>query len=462
MRQGGLKSYRGGEELRRAAAVLAGPVGFRTEQDDSGGVAESNVPLPPPQLPAPAIDLPASADADTRELAVAAQRYAEAASEDAADFEAVYNHGLALQELATRSSSDPVRHFQLLTQACQRYEVACSLRSGSHACAYNWGVALSDLAKHHRIRGEPLEAEAQLLHSAQMYAASLKWNPNNPQALNNWGLVLQELAAARPLGERDALIAASIAKFRRAIRLRPEFDRACYNLGTVLYSHAIMLQSDVEAFRETSGNKSSGQQSFGGQHHRQGALQRAEGAVDATFQLAAQYIALAQALQPGREVYRKSLQVLRHLLPLPALRSGYLWAADPCSVSTNGGMDSPQRVDERWRRRWFVLDGDSLRSIAGPHHPGSGEVAQVQIATATMTGAKSAEDPSLPAGAAVWLQLTNKPIGEYLVAATQADADGWLDALLLAAHLSSVNRLGALRQTLQPGSQPSAAAAAQH
>lgn len=62
------------------------------------------------------------------------------------------------------------------------------------------------------------------------------------QALNNWGLVLQELAAFRPVAERDAIMAASILKFRQAIRLRPEFDRACYNLGTVLYSHAIALK----------------------------------------------------------------------------------------------------------------------------------------------------------------------------------------------------------------------------
>lgn len=34
----------------------------------------------------------------------------------------------------------------------------------------------------------------------------------------------------------------SVAKFRRAMRQRPEFDRACYNLGTVFYAHACQLQ----------------------------------------------------------------------------------------------------------------------------------------------------------------------------------------------------------------------------
>lgn len=62
--------------------------------------------------------------------------------------------------------------------------------------------------------------------------------------------------------------------------------------------------------------------------------------------------------------------MLRESLPLPALRSGYLWAADPVGGDSSGGW---QQVDERWRRRWFVLDSDSLRSISGPqqHLPGA-------------------------------------------------------------------------------------------
>ena len=47
--------------------------------------------------------------------------------------------------------------------------------------------------------------------------------------------------------ERGRLVAQSVAKFRAAIRLRPEFDRACYNLGTVYYSHAFALQTDAQA-----------------------------------------------------------------------------------------------------------------------------------------------------------------------------------------------------------------------
>ncbi len=77
------------------------------------------------------------------------------------------------------------------------------------------------------------------------------------QALNNWGLVLQELTGLRPGSERAFLVGAATAKFRRAIRLRPEFDRACYNLGTVFYSHAVVLQAAADQPAGSSASESS-------------------------------------------------------------------------------------------------------------------------------------------------------------------------------------------------------------
>ena len=49
--------------------------------------------------------------------------------------------------------------------------------------------------------------------------------------MNNWGLVLQDLAALRPRSERGIFLRRSLGKFRQAIHMWPEFDRACYNLG---------------------------------------------------------------------------------------------------------------------------------------------------------------------------------------------------------------------------------------
>ena len=48
---------------------------------------------------------------------------------------------------------------------------------------------------------------------------------------------------------------------------------------------------------------------------REAAERSEEEAVAATFRLAAQYIALSFALQPGRDVYARSLKVVRPLLP---------------------------------------------------------------------------------------------------------------------------------------------------
>jgi hypothetical protein len=59
-----------------------------------------------------------SADHNTRELAYAAQRYGKAAQRDALDFDAIYNHGLALQELASRVQKSRSDQLRLLSQAC--------------------------------------------------------------------------------------------------------------------------------------------------------------------------------------------------------------------------------------------------------------------------------------------------------------------------------------------------------
>ncbi len=49
------------------------------------------------------------------------------------------------------------------------------------------------------------------------------------------------------MSERDQLVGFALEKFRHAVRLRPDFDRGCYNLGTVLYTYACALQADLTA-----------------------------------------------------------------------------------------------------------------------------------------------------------------------------------------------------------------------
>ena len=62
------------------------------------------------------IQLTETKDLQVRELAFAAQKYGAAAMRDPGDFEAIYNHGLALQELALRSSETRENQEVLLRQ----------------------------------------------------------------------------------------------------------------------------------------------------------------------------------------------------------------------------------------------------------------------------------------------------------------------------------------------------------
>ena len=137
-----------GEELRRAKAALAGPnstrdaeacpaAGHRPVSCRGSRRAAPQLQAAPPwsrgagpsaqvtsasaapgAAAAPAhAPLPLkSADPTTRELALAAQRFARAAKRQPDDFEAVYNHGLALQELATRAGASRAEQLRLLAE----------------------------------------------------------------------------------------------------------------------------------------------------------------------------------------------------------------------------------------------------------------------------------------------------------------------------------------------------------
>lgn len=66
-------------------------------------------------LPLP-IQLTETKDSQVRELAFAAQKYGTAGIRNPGDFEAIYNHGLALQELALRCSETREDQEALLRQ----------------------------------------------------------------------------------------------------------------------------------------------------------------------------------------------------------------------------------------------------------------------------------------------------------------------------------------------------------
>ncbi|KAL0023883.1 hypothetical protein WJX79_004370 [Trebouxia sp. C0005] len=346
----GVKVYKGGEELRRAAAALSGP--------SLAPKPSLTAPLPPQQ--ASHVDKTGHTSKtssfndrrDSRDQPDPAQP----ADPQSADFELVYNQGLTLQERASQA-------------------------------------------------GGSTQGQLDLLKQAKKYALSLFYSANNPQALNNWGLVLQELSTMRTPSERVLLVHQSVAKFRRAIRLRPEFDRACYNLGTVYYAHACSLQNEVQ-------NPQANQEPLGSEPVSEAALRH-------TFSLAAQYILLSYVLQPAKDVYSKSLQVIKQLLPLPHLRAGQLLAIAP---------DSLDSVPEQWLVSLFVLDQSGFKTVAPQDQP---------------------YDQSRYA---FWVSTHSRTQGFYFVAEVSEDAEGWIDALHMASFAAKQGRMQMLGKALATAS----------
>lgn len=473
----GFKPCFGGEELKRAAATLTGSL--------VGGGGKS------PAGPTQAAE---EADYHVRELVFAAKQYSATNTEGTPDYDSLYNHALVLTELANKIQPGSHEQLAFLQQACEKYEAAVQLRAGSQGALYNWGVALSELAHWYRehekalgdgsrsttpvsasetdaaastkegeeggqgeggtpgeamSREELREAACSCLHLAsQKYAQCLSWHPNNPQALNNWGLVLQELFAfAATPAARKELVPHAIEKFRHILRQRPDFDRGCYNLGTVFYACAQALQREVAQEYKAPGAvlPADSRQRVG-----------REAAVRNLFTIAAQYICLAYALQPHREVYRRSLSLVKTFLPLPFLRAGPLIAPAPSPLGD---------LDDAWRRIWFVLDHVSLRSATSlesslaaataPDSRGAPRPSQravdehpISLPLLSITAVRRCNDPGLPEGAAFWVSLEGQAGGVYLVAEDEESADAWVDALLLGAHIVSTRSPEALGEAL--------------
>ncbi|GLC41926.1 hypothetical protein PLESTF_000101200 [Pleodorina starrii] len=423
----GFKSCFGGEELKRATSALAG--GIDMPPIDGGKEAKmipSDANIRPIRTSLSGVTTavlaqtshPDASESDLvlRELALAANQYQKAeaaAGPSGQDFETLYNHGLVLQEMAGKLHSSPADQLKLLQQASELYGSAAALRPSSHNVLYNWGVALSDTARLLQ-ESQPAESLSCLQQASHKYASSLDLQPGNPQALNNWGLVLQEMCGlAHSVSERDQLVSYALEKFRHAIRLRPDFDRGCYNLGTVLYTYACAVQAELAAELKAGRLASQDAETTRERYQR-------EARARCLFSAAAQYICLAATLQPGRDIYRRSLAVVKPMLPLPFLRAGYLTA--PLAHS----LGSP---NETWRRAWFVLDQVSLRSASEMESslsatatgalPGSFPTLRIGHAVGetplvvpldSILSVRRVNDPSLPEGEALWLQLSH-PLG---------------------------------------------------
>ncbi|KAL6785205.1 CGL142 [Auxenochlorella protothecoides x Auxenochlorella symbiontica] len=368
---------------------------------------------------------------------------ADGASTEESPFVQAYTRALALQEQAAGQAPDLQR--ESLLAACTAYQEASRLAGHTHVAAlYNHGVALSDL---YRLgdNDDGDDGRATLRAALDRYGAALALDPANPQALNNSGLALQELASGLPPAEAGPLLRQAVARFRGAARALPGFHRALYNAGTALYSLAAalraaegvdsadLLQQEPALLPTAPGDPAADEDSATLDVVPEPA--RRVRRVRRAFADAAQYIALACALRPVTDasaVYARSLDTVAPLLPLPALRrSGARWAAGPPGGRTPG-----------WARGTLELDAAGVRSLG----PG----AALRLGAAELRGACRARDPSLPAeGHALWLALTGRPRGAFLVLDGEEEAECWVDALATLAHLNAHQGLDRLARILR-------------
>ena len=296
-------------------------------------------------------------------LDLRAERHADAASADPTDFDAHYSWALVLQEQAERAEQtgiDPNRRDAILIDACAKYAKARDLRGDSISTLYNWGIALGDRARLKGDAGDKVEARAMWGQACEKYRAAVECDvarTQSTQALNNWGLALQQMSALeRDPEKRTTRLLAAVGRFREAIRRDPGFHRAVYNLGTIMY-----------ALSERAGRGQGGGGGGGGGSTDKGGPDATTNSIDSSSKsalgseaaptsadelqtAAAMYICCAQA-SGARPVYASSLRLVRHTLPLPALAAGSLLVAPPgLGVATAGC----------WRRRWFVLDHEAF------------------------------------------------------------------------------------------------------
>ncbi|KMT12466.1 hypothetical protein BVRB_5g103950 [Beta vulgaris subsp. vulgaris] len=340
-------------------------------------------------------------------LTYAARRYASAIEKNPGDHDALYNWALVLQESADNVDPDSASPSKdaLLEEACKKYDEATCLCPTLHDAYYNWAIAISDRA---RMRGRTKEAEDLWKQATKHYERAVQLNWNSPQALNNWGLALQELSAIVPAKEKHNIVKTAISKFRAAIQLQFDFHRAIYNLGTVLYG----LAEDLLRIGGSVGPE--------------------DVSPNDLYSQCAVYIAAAHALKPNYSVYRSALRLVRSMLPLPYLKVGYLTAPPP---------GNPIAPHSDWKRTQFVLNHEGLyqlvseqktsrQSLSGKPADGANmKNRAVKVDIPDIVSVSACADLTLPPGAGLSIDTISGPV--YLVADSWESLDGWLDAIRL-------------------------------
>ncbi|KAF7055892.1 hypothetical protein CFC21_063366 [Triticum aestivum] len=304
-----------------------------------------------------------------RILTFAAKRYISAIERNPEDPDAYYNWALVLQESADNvdPNSDSSKD-SLLEEACKKYAEATRLCPTLYDAYYNWAIAIADRAK---MRGRTKEAEELWQQAIRNYDKAVQLSWNSPQALNNWGLGLQELSAIVPAKDKQTIIKTAIKDTLRS------------------------------GGADTSPND--------------------------LYSQSAIYVAAAHALKPNYSVYRSALRLVRSMLPLPYLKVGYLTAPpadDP--IAPHKHWERSQFILNHTELQQ-VNDSESAPVKANALVEKAKRFIKVDVAD--IVSVSTCSDLTLPPGAGLCINTTYGPV--FLVADTWESLDGWLDAICL-------------------------------
>ena len=267
---------------------------------------------------------------------------------------------------------------------------------------------------------------------------------DNVQALNNWGLVICDLANYYKGSEGDdhnndntdtrkQLYRLAMSRFRQALRRsglgsqdsgvdRKVLARCSYNMGSVMYQYCSLVNNNNDGSRSENDGDGDGD--------------------DIRVAHAAQYVLLAYALNPSSEVFQKAVRSIRQFLPLPFLRFSKLVYV----------YDETKETDQvqQWRPKSLVLDGYHLKTV----EVHSSEVTDMEISVQDVTSCSICVDPWIKSsGVGVKIRHRGSRHCVYLSsgAASQEDLQGLQDAIILLRVCSS-SGLQALADVLHQAS----------
>lgn len=312
------------------------------------------------------------------------------------------------------SSLSEVDLVGVLQKACDVYQHAHDCSGGTDAkVLFNWAVVLSDIA---RLVGGSEEKIEYAVASCLKYCGVVAIEGENAQALNNWGLVICDLAnycsvgSDEPSETKRQLFTLAISRFRKAIRQydsigdREVLSRCSYNMGTVMYHFATLYKDDVQM----------------------------------NLAHASQYILLAHAFDTQSEVFKRAMKSVLQYLPLPYLRySRLVYVFDE---------SREERGVQQWLPRGLALDALHLKTIqlssmdmkdmsqsegSSNAYNSSITSSDMEIDVLDITSCCISMDPWIPTGYGMHIRLKGSKHGIFISAQSREEVQGWKDIVNL-------------------------------